>query len=408
MPEKDLIELKGITWDHSRGLLPVVATAQRYGELNPGVKINWEKRSLQEFADKPLSGLAADYDLLVIDHPWIGFAAAHDLLLPLDEYLPEAFLKDQADNSVGRSFESYSYNGHQWALAIDVATPAASSRPDLMERSGFPLPETFDDLLALADEGVVIFPGIPIDTLMNFYMFCSAYGADPFALTDDNRAVPRDTDRPAQEVVSRETGIRALQAFRRLASRVDRSCFDRNPIQVYETMTSGDRFAYCPFAYGYVNYARQGYARRPLQFHDLVSMDGTGQAAGALKSTLGGTGLAISRACKQADTAVRYAEYVAGAECQRTIYFESGGQPGHRAAWTDEHTNLNSAGFFRETLPALDRAFLRPRYNGHLHFQDQAGDLVRDYLIQGGDEEKLLNELNRLYTGTLSSENLNA
>jgi len=50
--------LRGITWNHTRGLLPMVATAQRFQELNPGVEIRWEKRSLQEFADAPVDQLS--------------------------------------------------------------------------------------------------------------------------------------------------------------------------------------------------------------------------------------------------------------------------------------------------------------------------------------------------------------
>jgi len=51
--------LKGITWGHSRGITPLLAAAQRYSELHPGVTITWEKRSLQEFADYPLEKLVS-------------------------------------------------------------------------------------------------------------------------------------------------------------------------------------------------------------------------------------------------------------------------------------------------------------------------------------------------------------
>ena len=52
------IQLKGITWNHSRGFTSMVATAQRFSELNPNVDITWEKRSLQAFADEPINELA--------------------------------------------------------------------------------------------------------------------------------------------------------------------------------------------------------------------------------------------------------------------------------------------------------------------------------------------------------------
>lgn len=373
------IILKGITWNHSRGFVPMVATAQRFSELNSSVEIIWEKRSLQQFADFSIEQLAEKYDLLVIDHPWAGFAAGTGSVLPLDKYLSPEFLQDQKENSVGKSFESYSFKGHQWALPIDAATPVASSRPDLLKKFGLNLPETYEDLLDLASRGLVAFSLIPIDTLMSFYMFCSSLGEDPCQREN--------------EVVSRETGIEALRLFRKLAEKVDPACFNRNPIQIYEAMTQTDEIAYCPFAYGYSNYSRKGYSNNLLHFNDMISLDGKSR----LRSTLGGTGLAVSAKCRNIEVTMNYAEYVASPACQRSVYFDNGGQPGHLAAWEDEHVNSQSANYFSSTLPALQRAFLRPRYHGHMFFQDHAGDPVREYLMNGGSEEELIENLNTLY-----------
>src|SRR5690242_1692651 len=111
------VKLSGITWNHSRGYLPMVATAQRFSETHPGVEITWEKRSLQEFADAPIQNLVDKYDLLVIDHPWAGYAASSGVLIPLEQYLPAQYLEDQAANSVGHSHGSYFFGGSQFALA---------------------------------------------------------------------------------------------------------------------------------------------------------------------------------------------------------------------------------------------------------------------------------------------------
>ena len=119
------LKLRGITWNHTRGFVPKVATGQRFEELNPGVEIRWEKRSLQAFADQSIAELAENFDLLIIDHPSVGEAAAHGLFRPLEELLPDDFLADQAADSVGQSHGSYNYGGHQWALAVDAATPVA-------------------------------------------------------------------------------------------------------------------------------------------------------------------------------------------------------------------------------------------------------------------------------------------
>ena len=120
----NLVKLRGITWGHSRGFVPLVATGQRFTELHPGVEVQWDKRSLQAFADQSVQALSQEYDLLVIDHPSIGEAQAKGLFLPLDQHLSADFLNDQSQHAVGASHASYQYAGHQWALAIDAATPA--------------------------------------------------------------------------------------------------------------------------------------------------------------------------------------------------------------------------------------------------------------------------------------------
>jgi len=373
---RDPICFRGMTWDHSRGYTPMVATAQRFSELNSGAEFIWEKRSLQDFAGLPLDGLADHYDLLVIDHPWVGSASAAGLLLPLDEHLPTSFLADQVANAVGPSHQSYSFAGHQWALAIDAAAPVASWRPDLLPAGD--LPRTWDDLLKLARTGRVLLPGIPTDTLMNFYMVCSTLGED----------VCQGEDR----VVSSQVGAQALGMLQELALQVDPLCWNLNPIRVYEAMTLTDDYAYCPFAYGYSNYSRFGYARRLLDFGDMVEIEGR-----CCRTTLGGAGLAISSRCREREVALRYAAFVADAVCQRTIYCDNGGQPGHRSAWTDERANALCRDFFRNTLPALERAFLRPRFPGYLYFQDRAGVPIREYMRDGGDEQRVLADLDALY-----------
>ena len=371
--------LRGITWNHSRGFVSVVATAQRFSEMRPEVEIRWEKRSLQEFADAPIQGLAEDYDLLVIDHPWAGYAAFSQVLLPLQDVIPEAFMRDQARNSVGHSHASYIFDGSQCALAIDAATPVASFRPDLLARYELEQPRTWRDLLALARMGRVIMPGIPIDTLMNFYMLCATQGEAPFV--DDEWAV------------SDALSLQALEQLRELASLCPPVIFDWNPIAVYEALSRRDDFVYCPFAYGYSNYARGGYSGHLLMFDDMVDMDGQGRC----QTTLGGTGLAISARCQALEIARDYAMFTASPAIQGTIFFDSGGQPGHRSAWLDAEVNRRSNNYFRNTLPALDRAYLRPRFPGYLHFQDHAGAPIRDYLMQGGDRRAVLAALKRLF-----------
>ena len=379
----DKIVLNGITWNHSRGFVSVVATAQRFSEMNPHIEINWKKRSLQEFADAPIADLAETYDLLVIDHPWAGFAAASGILTPLQEHIPSHFLEDQAMNSVGKSHQSYIFDGNQCALAIDAATPVASYRADLLVKYGLNVPQTWNDLLELARQGYVIMPGIPIDTLMNWYMICSSLGEDPFEETEWK--------------VSDEIALEALERLRELTNLCPSEIFDRNPIATYNILSSQDDYVYCPFAYGYSNYSRRGYAPHLLTFDDLVTIADNGRC----RSTLGGTGLAISSKSRVIDVAVEYAMFTASPMVQQTLFMQSGGQPGHRSAWIDENTNRLTNDYFKNTLPALDRAYLRPRFPKYLHFQDHGGDIIRDYNMNGSDPRGVLSKLKDLFAESL-------
>jgi len=371
------ITLKGITWDHSRGYTPLVATAQRFMELHKDIEIIWHKRSLQDFADKPISSLAKEYDLLIIDYPWIGFSAENQQFLPLNKYLPERFLQDQLQGTVGASYESYTYKGQTWAIPMDAATPVASYRPDWFQKNNRPLPATFDDVLELAEQGQVILPGIAVDTLMNFYMFCCTLGENPF--TSPGR------------LISETTGLRALSLYKSLTDKTDPVCFDLNPIKVYELLSASDSFSYCPFAYGYTNYSRPGYADHILHFTDLVRLNDT-----PLISTIGGTGLAVSQYCLHRTKAIAYLQYTTSPNIQEHLYFDNGGQPAHMKAWSSGANNAATNQFFQQTLPALKRAYLRPRHNGYIHFQDHAGDIIRQYLISGGNPKNVLNQLDQL------------
>ena len=377
MPESTT--LRGMTWDHSRGFTPMAATAQRFHELNPHVDIQWSKRSLQEFADQPLAVLAEQFDLLVIDHPWAGFAARSGVILPLEQHLPADFLADQAKHSVGHSHASYEFDGSQWALAIDAATPVSAHRKDLLERAGATVPTTWDEMITLGRKGLVCCPSIPLDTLCNFLNLLASTGSPLFANPD--------------EVTTREAGLATLERLKELASVVPAEFFSLNPIRTCEAMTRTDRHAYCPFTYGYSNYARPGYAANVLNFGGIVTV-----TPGHSPSTmLGGTGLAISSRCRHPEIAVEYARFVASPETQRGLYFESGGQPGHRSAWLCDHVNAASSNYFKDTLPTLDAAFVRPRHAGFLHFQDHAGDPIHDFLRNGGPPEKVLDALDSLY-----------
>jgi len=195
-----------------------------------------------------------------------------------------------------------------------------------------------------------------------------------------------------ERVVEEDVGAEGLAMLRDLVERCAPECAERNPIRTYDALASGDSLAYCPFAYGYSKYGRRGYSKHLLSFTDVVSF---GERPG--RTTLGGSGLAVSAATEQPEEAARYAAFVNDGRTQRTLFVENGGQPGHRSAWLDRHADELANGFFQATLPTHDRAYLRPRYDGYIHFQDHAGPLVREYLDGHGRPQDVVARLNELY-----------
>jgi multiple sugar transport system substrate-binding protein len=371
--------LRGITWNHSRALPPLVAAGQRFEELHPGIAIHWEKRSLHEFGHAGLAPLCRENDLLVIDHPMLGAAIKAGLFLDLRPLLPPAFVEDLRANSVGLSFPSYELEGQLLAVPIDAATPTASYRPDLLSRRGVNLPRTWAEVLDLARSRQVVMPGFHADVFLNFLALCASQGSQ----------VPASPE----HLVEPEAGLRALQDLRELAGLMPAAIYAWNPIAIYETLAARDDYSYCPFAYGYSNYARPGFGAHVVRFSNTVTL-GEGKP---LRTVLGGTGLAISSQCSSVNAALDYLMYVAGEECQRTLYGLSGGQPAHRQAWRDETLNRVTSQFFRDTLACLDAAILRPRYDGYIGLQGQAGYPIISFLKEGGSAQSVLAAIDTMY-----------
>lgn len=374
------VQLAGIAWDHSRARPPLTATAQRYEETHPGVRIRWDKRTLDEFGHMPVDQLALKFDLLVIDHPWAGFCFEKNLVHDLKPLLPPAALNELKQNSIGATFESYGYAGKLLALPIDAAAPAPSWRPDLLERAGIQPPQTWAEALALAQRKLAVIPGFNADLFLHFLMLARALGAEPCA--DPEKIAPRAIMRQAVEML------------RELTAPMPREIFSMNPIQVAERMTTTDDYAWNAFAYTYNNYSRPGYAPKPLRFGNLISLKPGGPR---LRSVLGGTGIAISANSKHAAAALDYALFTAGANLQRTIYVHAGGQPSHRAAWDDADADQLCGGFFSGTRLTQEEAFVRPRYSGYVPLQTDGGNALQEHLRDGRSLDATLEKLDALY-----------
>lgn len=377
-----MIKLRGITWDHPRGYQPLAASVEPYREMF-GIETAWDKRSLKDFGDVPIDSLAERYDLLIIDHPHVGLAAEAGCLLPLDSCLDQQTLAVLAGQSAGPSHASYTYAGRQWALAIDAAMQAAAYRPDLL---GEPLPENWADVLDLGrrlrQQGQAIaIPLAPTDAICSFLSLAANSGDPPGS-------------RPGR-LVEPETGRQALELLRALAEAAHPGSLDWNPIGLLDHMGQADDVVYCPLTFCYTNYARSGYQPYLVRFHTIPGITG---------ALLGGAGFAVSARCRQPEAACAYGAWLNSAEVQRSFYLENGGQPGNIIAWRDPAANRLTHNFFADTLPTLEGAYLRPRHNGFVAFQEAAGFIIHAFLRDGTGVEDCFEELSKLYVDSLGQD----
>jgi multiple sugar transport system substrate-binding protein len=60
--------------------------------------------------------------------------------------------------------------------------------------------------------------------------------------------------------------------------------------------------------------------------------------------------------------------------------------------------------FFAQTLATMDNAYLRPRYNGFIDFQESAGKPLLRYLQGETDAKTALEQINRIYRDSRRAE----
>ena len=249
-------------WHHlepQQSLPPLVATAQRFEEQHPGIRIQWEKRSLHEFGHADIVALARNFDLLVIDHPMAGDAEATGVLADFLPLLSSEEIKDLQQDSLGPSFSSYFYHDKLYALPIDASAPAASFRPDLLNRYSIEEPKVWADVISLARLGWVRMPAFSADMFLNFMGLCVSLGSGVAC--------------NPEQLVDHEIGAHCLELLHELTALMPDEIYRTNPIALYERMSSEETIAYCPFAYTYSNYSRKGFGANHVRFSNPVAMD---------------------------------------------------------------------------------------------------------------------------------------
>lgn len=357
---------RGLTWDHPRGYRALRAAA---AGLPTSLSIEWDLHPLEGFESRPIAEIAKQYDLVVLDHPHVGEAVAHGCLRPLDELMPAQELARLAQRFVGPSWASYQYADRVWALPLDAASQVMALRPEVSE-----VPATWDDVVAARVPVALSLAGP--HAFLTWASICVAYGA------------PVNADGEATLVRDPDVALRALELIATLTRRAPAWTHSANPIAMLEAMSKSDELAMVPLIYGYSPY------RRALRFADAPSASRGGRRG----STIGGTGLAMTRRCETTPALLDHLRWLVADDTQGGFIPAHDGQPAARAAWT--HAD---PAFYAATRATLEDSWVRPRYAGYIAFQTAGSAVIREHAIGTGERDaaRVLTRLQDLYHASL-------
>ena len=380
-----MTKLRGIAWDHPRGYEPLIALSEMYSKVHPDVKIKWDVRSLKEFGDMPVEDLIERYDLITIDHPYMGQAHENKLLLNLREHLSSELLNVHAKQSVGPSFRSYFFHDHLYALPIDAAALVAAYRRDLLATHQLSLPKTQAELklfyTKIPKGHSVAWALCPTDLWCSFLTLCAQQEGPDFI--QDFK-------------VNVQIGITALEEIRFHLEYSHPDSIHWNPIQILDRMSEDDEIIYSPYLFGYSNYSREGYAAKLVHFTNSPQ-----NPQNDVSTILGGVGLAVSAQCGAVKEAVDFVSYVARPEIQEGPYLQHAGQPASLHAWKSKQSNVLCNDFFNNTLETLENAYVRPQHPGWNGFQEEGASLLHEGLVRNESPDTLIKRLNELYKSVL-------
>lgn len=367
---------KALTWDHPRGYNALAAASDK-ARQDGLVGIIWDKQPLEGFESHPIADLCARYDLVVLDHPHVGEAVAQDCLQQLEDVFGAETLAAIGRETIGPCLSSYYYAGATWALPLDAATQVMAVRPDLLDG---PPPVTWAEVEALSEKtGKVALSLAGPHAFLSFVSAAAAFGEEAGREGDDY-------------LMTERTGVEAYELLARLAAKSPPSVRTLNPIGILGHMAAVDDVALCPLIYGYVNYSAPASAHR-VSFHDAPRA-ATGGRPG---STLGGTGIGISRRCEITRELKQHLLWLMGEEAQIRFIPGHEGQPSRREAWHDAGVSRAWGGFYAQTADTLENAYVRPRFNGYIKFQTEASAMLRHAFDEGQDAVSTVQLLNANY-----------
>lgn len=330
----------------------------------PGVQVVWDRQPLSGFESAPLSELASRYDLLVVDHPGLGAAIEAGAILPVEDVFAARDLKVWRERAVVPTWESYRLDGYGWALPLDAATQTCLYRPDRVPRP----PADWAEVMSMS--GVVMCVAGP------------HAGLTLLGLAGD---------RTGAGLLDRPRAVEALEVLRAVWRRSDQSVASLDPIGIHELLAESNELVCCPLVYSYAYYGGVSEDRVALAWSAAPRLRADDRLA---NSTLGGTGLAVTpRAYSRVLAVTKYVRGLLDVGVQLDTVSTVGGQSATAAVWASDVVDKAWNGHYSATLSTLRTAYVRPRFDGWIAFQDELSERVRELLGNDADVDAAVDRI---------------
>ncbi len=355
------MSLSILAWDHPRATAPLAACSDAWEQLT-GDRLTIRTRSLQSFGDDVPA--ADGDDLVLIDHPHVGRAAADATILPLDDLLSGSELAKLAADSAGASHASYEHDGHHWAVAIDASCQALAMATGA--REDLPAPRTWDEVIALAlahprRVALPLTPAHAISALLSLLATREQFASGP-------------------GLAGAEALVWATGTLATLAATGPEEAFAWEPPDALARLESGE-LSCVPIVYAYAGY-------------DVVWHAAPARVpGGAPGSILGGVGAAVLSGSSDPSAAARLAAWLGCTEIQLRLVRPSGGQPATLTGWAADGADP----MFSAVLPTLVASRVRPRDAWWPTFQRASGELLAQALQGDCDPTALADQLTELF-----------
>ena len=356
MRSEDRHPLRVLAWGHPRCWRPLAAAGVTYS-ADFDVEIEVSVRSLADFGDAvPCS---RDIDIVLIDHPHLGKAAADGQIVALDGLLDATTIAERVAAAIGPSGVCYEHAGQTWAIPVDAACHALACAHSIDP------PLSIDAVLALssAQPGQVALPLQPAHALSAFISIVAALGA-------------RDA---VAGFIEPSLAADALEVMALLVGNGPAAAHRWDPPEAL-TALEAQEIECVPYTYGYVGY--------DVQWSDAPARS-TGETPG---SVLGGVGMAVMAGSRDPVAAAQFAGWFGGRDVQRTIVTPTGGQPAEAGAWAASTDPMCAA-----TQRSMNCAVVRPRDAWWPAFQRAAGEILHANLIAGTPAGKTARTLAQRY-----------